>query len=124
MVELYLDVGAFSGLIDTLDSAAGDMLTASKRLSDADRKDLGNAFIESAATHFVDRWNYGIEQIAEVTSEMVPSLEATRDLYLIQEHAIADQLEQLLPVPEQPGGRDLEESTPASGGSSLNMGTK
>ncbi|NLU82036.1 hypothetical protein [Rhodococcus sp. HNM0569] len=90
--DLYLDVAAFGGLIDTLESAAEDMKSANDRLADAKGGDLGSGALDTAAEKFRDKWQYGIEQIAKSTAAMTTGLQTTRDLYAAQEQANADSM--------------------------------
>lgn len=100
---MYLDIEAFGGLISTLDTAATDMTAANNRLADAESSDLGGADLDRAAANFRDRWKYGIERIAKSTGTMVTGLEATRDLYALQEQLNTDALntvDNCIPDPE------------------------
>ncbi|WP_072690887.1 hypothetical protein [Rhodococcus marinonascens] len=133
--DLYLDIEAFGGLISTLDTAATEMTAANNRLADADSSDLGGADLDRAAANFRDRWRYGIEQIADSTAKMVTGLEATRDLYALQEQLNAEALNSVNNCIPDPGaaspGTDAGPGTDSGQpqvsrpiqGSSLNLGS-
>lgn len=84
--------------IETLTDAADRIAAANQRLRNTSAGDLGSPHIDGAGRDFQDRWEHGIEQIAEATGRIVTELAAARNSYQVVDRELA----RLFPPDVQP----------------------
>lgn len=85
-----IDLNEMNTLVNTLEHAEERMTRANDRLRDLGPKDLGSPFIDEAAADFQDRWEDGIDSIADLTGDITEALRAAMKVYRKIDESVQD----------------------------------
>lgn len=90
-----VELEALAGLIKSLSTSSEHMRGATNALKAASASDLGHEKLDSAAKDFQDRWDHGIQKIAQAAQKVTENLHEAKASYEAIEHEVTSKLQEI-----------------------------
>ncbi|WP_043659579.1 hypothetical protein [Thermocrispum municipale] len=87
-----IDLSEVRHLVHTLEHAEERMTRATDQLRDASFTDLGHPHLDKAAEEFQDDWEDGIDEISDLTGDIVDGLRKALKVYQELDEGVRDTL--------------------------------